>query len=185
MKKLSFISLFALLFFVSAGVYAPATHAQTQVFDDGSSIQTFDDGSTLVTDSTGGTSATVANPPPGAQTSPVGATKTQTSPTGAQTTNITLVNPLGSNAECLAKKTCLSDFLNKILAFVIQIGTIVVIFMLVYVGYLFVVAQGEPAKITAARQALLWTVVGALILLGSQAIAYGIQATVQALSVGK
>ncbi len=31
---------------------------------------------------------------------------------------------------------------------------------------------------------LLWTVVGALILLGSQAIAIGIKATVQALSVG-
>lgn len=77
------------------------------------------------------------------------------------------------------------DLLNKILDFVITIGTIVVIFMLVYVGYLFVAAQGVPGKIEEARKALLWTVVGALILLGSKAIAIGIQATVQALSVGK
>lgn len=56
--------------------------------------------------------------------------------------------------------------------------------MMVFVGYKFVVAQGEPAKITEARAMLLWTVVGALILLGSQAIAIGIKATVQALSVG-
>ncbi len=116
----------------------------------------------------------------------VGGTQTTVNPGAGQTTvnpgtvgtNITLVNPLGAGVG-------LMELLNKILAFVIQIGTIVVIFMLVYVGYLFVVAQGEPAKITAARQALLWTVVGALILLGSQAIAFGIQATVQALSVGK
>ncbi len=77
------------------------------------------------------------------------------------------------------------ELLNKILAFVVQIGVIVVIFMLVYVGYLFVAAQGVPGKIEEARNALLWTVVGALILLGAQAIAFGIQATVQALSVGK
>lgn len=93
-------------------------------------------------------------------------------------TNITLVNPLKGG-------TSLESFLLNILAFVIRIGTIIVILMLVYVGFLFVVARGEPAKITAARSALLWTVVGALILLGSQAIAIGIKATVQALSAGQ
>ena len=78
----------------------------------------------------------------------------------------------------------LENFLFKIMEFVIRIGAIVVVLMLVYVGYLFVKARGEPGKITEARDALLWTVVGALILLGSQAIATGIKATVQALSVG-
>ncbi len=125
------------------------------------------------------TPVTTPAPPGGTQTQtpPAGQPQTQTPP-ATTGTNITLVNPLGAGVG-------LMELLNKILAFVIQIGVIVVIFMLVYVGYLFVVAQGEPAKITAARQALLWTIVGALILLGSQAIAYGIQATVQALSVGK
>lgn len=93
-------------------------------------------------------------------------------------TSITLINPLGTGAT-------LSSFLTSILDLVIQIGSVVVILMLVYVGFLFVVARGEPAAITKARQALLWTVVGALILLGAQAIAKGIEATVQALSVGK
>ena len=90
---------------------------------------------------------------------------------------VTLVNPLGTG-------TNLMTFLKQILAFVVQIGTVVVIFMLVYVGYLFVAAQGAPAKIEEARRALLWTVVGALILLGAQAIADAIQATAQALSTG-
>ena len=79
----------------------------------------------------------------------------------------------------------MESFLLNILAFIIRIGTIIVILMTVFVGYKFVAARGEPGKIIEARSALLWTVVGALILLGSQAIAIGIRATVQALSVGQ
>lgn len=74
--------------------------------------------------------------------------------------------------------------LNGILAFVVRIGTIIVIVMLVYVGYMFVIARGNPTEIGKAKEALKWTVLGALILLGAQVIASGIQATVQALSVG-
>lgn len=53
--------------------------------------------------------------------------------------------------------------------------------MLIYVGFLFVKAQGKEEELRDARRALLWTVIGALILLGSQAIAMGIKATVEAL----
>lgn len=113
-------------------------------------------------------------PRPTTTTQPVAA-QPNTTNTGQ---NVTLINPLqgGGNLE---------SFLNSILAVVIRIGTIIVILMMVYVGFLFVKARGEPGEITKARQALLWTVVGALILLGAQVIAYGIQATVQALSVGQ
>ena len=97
--------------------------------------------------------------------------------------NITLINPLNSGS-CAPNENCLLNFLNKILEFVIRIGTVVVILMLVYVGYLFVVAQGSDTKITEARKALLWTIVGALILVGSQAISKAIEATVKALSAG-
>ena len=88
-----------------------------------------------------------------------------------------LCNPLGSGAS-------LNSLLADILGLVVRIGTVVVIVMLVYVGFLFVSAKGNPAQIERAREALLWTIVGALILLGAQAIAIGIQATVQAISVG-
>lgn len=94
--------------------------------------------------------------------------------TGAQNR---LVNPLGEG------KT-IPSFLNDILSIVTDIiGPVIVILMLVYVGFLFVVAQGKEAEIRAARQALQWTVVGALILLGAKVIALGIQATVAALKV--
>lgn len=88
--------------------------------------------------------------------------------------SITLLNPLNSG-------TSLPDLLAEILQFVVRIGTVVVVLMVIYVGFKFVMARGEPGAITEARQALLWTVVGALILLGAQAIATAIQATAYAL----
>lgn len=113
------------------------------------------------------------NTPPGGNTIPT----VSTDPSG---TNVPLLNPLGTS--CNSTNTdCLGKFLINILDFVVRIGSIVVILMLVFVGYKFVAAQGNDSKIIEARSMLLWTVVGALILLGAQAIAIGIQATVQAL----
>lgn len=88
--------------------------------------------------------------------------------------NVTLFNPLKAG-------TSLSSLLSDILAFVIRIGVIVVILMIVYVGFKFVMAQGKPGEIEAAKKMLFWTLVGALILLGAQAIASAIQATVTAI----
>jgi heme/copper-type cytochrome/quinol oxidase subunit 2 len=76
------------------------------------------------------------------------------------------------------------QFLTAILGLMITVGSIVIVIMLVYVGFLFVTAQGAEEKIKEARHALLWTVIGALILLGAQAISTGIQATVSALGSG-
>ena len=98
--------------------------------------------------------------------------------------SITLINPL-SGVDCSAGNgSCLNAFLLNILQFVILIGSIVIVLMLVFVGYKFVAAQGSPGKIEEARSMLLWTVIGALVLLGAQAIAMGIQATVTALTSG-
>lgn len=114
------------------------------------------------------------------QTQTTGTNTSQTQTTGVNTGSsqgVTLINPLGAG-------TSLPILLKDILQFVVQIGTVIIILMLVYVGFLFVTAQGNDSKISEARTALLWTVVGALILLGAQAISLGIQSTVQALSTG-
>lgn len=87
---------------------------------------------------------------------------------------VTLMNPLNSG-------TNLESFLGSIMDFIIRIGTIVVILMIVFVGYKFVVARGKPGDIEEAKKMLLWTVIGALILLGAKAISSGILATVQSL----
>ena len=116
---------------------------------------------------------------------PLPSTQTLTSPpiTGSGS-NVTLINPL-QGVDCSAGNgNCLSAFLLNILQFIIYIGGIVVVLMIIFVGYKFVAAQGNSTKIEEARNMLLWTVVGALILLGAQAIAMGIQATVTALTGG-
>lgn len=85
-----------------------------------------------------------------------------------------LVNPL--------KGVCsFEEFLSAILAGVVQIGTIILIMMLVYVGFLFVAARGNAEKIQGARSALVWTVIGGLILLGATSIQLVIQGTVNSL----
>ncbi len=116
--------------------------------------------------------------PAAAQSQPVGTNPAVSSQPVGTNPSVTLINPLGPNATVMS-------FLLSILNIITNtIGPVIVILMLVYVGFKFVAARGEPGKITEARQALLWTVVGALILLGAKVIAMGIQATVQALSTG-
>lgn len=103
-----------------------------------------------------------------------------TSPKPAPSTggkDIKLINPLKGGES-------LESFLLDILEFVIRIGSIFVVLMVVFVGFKFVNAQGKSEELEKAREMLLWTVLGALILLGSQAIAMAIKATTDALSVG-
>ena len=75
----------------------------------------------------------------------------------------------------------LDQFLKAILDGVIQIGTIVLIMMLVYVGFLFVAARGNSEKIQGAKSALVWTVIGGLVLLGATSIQLVISGTVNSL----
>ena len=96
---------------------------------------------------------------------------------GGGNTGTTLINPLSGSGN-------LNSFLEGIRNFVIRIGTVVVVLMIVFVGFKFVTARGEPGEITKARTMLLWTIVGALILLGAQAIRISITATINAISTG-
>jgi hypothetical protein len=93
---------------------------------------------------------------------------------GGSGSAITLINPLKAG-------TSLESLLNSIMDFVIRLGTIVVIVMLVFVGYKFVAARGNDAKLVEARKMLLWTIIGALVLLGAKAISMALLATVQAI----
>jgi hypothetical protein len=101
-------------------------------------------------------------------------------PPGGANTGVTLNNPLAG--ACTTGQNCLENFLLGILDIVITIGGIVVILMLVYVGFLFTTTSVNPENKQKAREYLAWTLIGALILLGSKAIALGIEATVRALS---
>ncbi len=77
--------------------------------------------------------------------------------------------------------TSVPGLIKTILEGLLKIGIPVVALAIVYCGFLFVQARGKPEAITKAKDALLYTLIGAAILLGSWAIAEMISATVLAL----
>ncbi len=100
-------------------------------------------------------------------------------PKGTQTTVVvggfdTLDNPLGP-----AKLTTVSDVLERALSIIIKVSIPFVVLMLIWTGFQFVIAQGNSTKVSAAKNTLLWVIVGAAILIGCVAIANAIANSVQ------
>lgn len=83
----------------------------------------------------------------------------------------TIENPLGTG------KT-ITVLIADILKIIAQFGAIVCVFFIIYAGFLFIKAQGDPAELTKAKSVLLWSVVGAAVLLGASVIADLIRGTV-------
>lgn len=65
----------------------------------------------------------------------------------------------------------LKDFLEAILSIVVVLATPIVIFFIIYSGFLYVTAQGEPEQIKTAKRSLLYSIIGGLLVLGAFAIA--------------
>jgi Type IV secretion system pilin len=84
-----------------------------------------------------------------------------------------LCNPLQSQT--------VEDFLIAIIQIILVFAVPVIVFFIMYAGYLFVTAQGDASKITEARTALTWALIGGVIILGANAIITVIQGTVEAL----
>lgn len=84
-----------------------------------------------------------------------------------------LTNPINQNS--------IEGFIKVILEGVITIGVPIVAFAIVYSGFLFVSAQGKSDKIKEAKNALLYSLIGAVLLLGAWALAQVISSTVDKL----
>lgn len=85
----------------------------------------------------------------------------------------TICNPITTNT--------INEFIKVLLEGVLKIGIPIVALAVIYCGFLFVSARGKPEALTKAKNALLYTLIGAAILLGSWAIAKLISDTVLAL----
>jgi len=83
-----------------------------------------------------------------------------------------IINPLGD------KINTINGLIKTILEAVIKIGIPIVALAIIYCGFLFVKAIGKPEEIKKAKDALLYTVIGAAILLGAWTIAQLISDTV-------
>jgi len=73
------------------------------------------------------------------------------------------------------------DFIAVILDIAVQIGTPIAVLAIIYSGFLFLVARGNPEGLGKAKQALLWSLVGAFVLFGAKVFAIAISGTVSQL----
>lgn len=96
--------------------------------------------------------------------------------------NITINNPFncgnsGSNNSCT-----ITDLLRIVIdRILIPVGGVVAVIMIMYSGFLFVIARGNSTKIDEAKRAITWAVIGAMILLGAWVLSTAIQNTVNSL----
>lgn len=77
--------------------------------------------------------------------------------------NGTLNNPL--------KVHSIQELLASILNIVVIIATPIVVFFIIYSGFLYVTAKGDASKVKEATQSLTYSVIGGILILGAFAIA--------------
>lgn len=77
-----------------------------------------------------------------------------------------ICNPLASNGV-----NTLPELIGHILKGALKIGIPIVALAVIYSGFLFVAARGNSEKLSKAKDTLMYTLIGAAILLGSWAIA--------------
>ncbi len=85
-------------------------------------------------------------------------------------------NPIGAET--------IQQLLTAILKIVVAIGAPIIVFFIIYAGFKFVTAQGNEGKIREARDFLMWTLVGAVILLGAEVLARVLESTINQLGQG-
>lgn len=91
--------------------------------------------------------------------------------------DVKIKNPLGEGDD----KANLLLFIKKILEFAIKIGIPIIALAVIYSGFLFVAARGNSRELETAKKSIMYTLLGAAILLGSWAIAELIADTVLSL----
>jgi hypothetical protein len=85
---------------------------------------------------------------------------------------VELINPIEADS--------ISEFLVAIVDVLLIFATPLIVIYIMYAGFKFVTAQGNPSEIESARTALLWAVVGGVIVLGAKLILEVIQGTIEA-----
>ena len=83
-----------------------------------------------------------------------------------------LCNPLESDS--------IPAFLLKIIDVILVFALPLIIIYIMYAGFLLVTSQGNPGEIETARSALLWAVIGGVVILGARLIIEVIQGTIEA-----
>jgi hypothetical protein len=87
--------------------------------------------------------------------------------------SIGLKNPLAA--------TSVSEVMLSFFKILVELGAVIVTLAIIYAGFLFVMARGNPEELKKAKSTLFWTIIGSLVLLGAQVIASIIENTIKKL----
>jgi hypothetical protein len=93
------------------------------------------------------------------------------------------INGGSLNIENPIKPNDINQLITAILELVVQVGTPILVLAIIYVGFKFVLARGNPGKLDEAKQAFVWTLIGAAIVLGAFIISTIIQTTIQEIGI--
>lgn len=89
--------------------------------------------------------------------------------------SVKLDNPLGNGIDNLP------DLVRALLDIVLTVGVPLIALAIIYSGYLFVAAQGNPDALKKAKSTLVYVVIGAAILLAAYAISEAIVGSIEAI----
>jgi len=107
--------------------------------------------------------------------------ETPTNPTTSSVVDVKIDNPLdcgkANNNDCTLMDL-ITAILNKI---VMPVAAVAVVMWIIWAGFSYVMAQGKPAEIQKAHQRLLWSLIGAGILLGAAGISGVLKTTIEAI----
>lgn len=161
MKKIQIFLVFLLTVIIISNVATITASAQSE--GTGVSTQTTGTGSygggvSTPTTGTGASSGGVSNP---------------TTSSNSQSSTFTLQNPLNS------KITSLGALVQNFVVIFSYIAILFAVLVLIYIGFRYVLAQGNPAEMSKLSTWLGWTVVGIAIIIGARLI---IQVVINTLS---
>ena len=91
--------------------------------------------------------------------------------------SVVIKNPLGSN-------TTLTGLFTTLLQILLVFAVPIVVFFIIYAGFLYVTAQGKPDQISQAHRALLYALIGGVLILGGTLLIEVVQNTVDAVRTG-
>ena len=91
--------------------------------------------------------------------------------TGGDTRSVELKNPLQSES--------IVELFQAILTFITILAVPVIVFFIIFAGFQYVTARGKPDAISKANSALLYAVIGGVIILGANLIMELIRNTIE------
>lgn len=93
---------------------------------------------------------------------------------GSSGGSVSLDNPLGDKD--------LMDLINEILGVLLVFAVPIIVFFIIFAGFKYVTAQGKPGEIETANRALLYAVIGGVLILGARVLMEVIGGTISAIA---